>query len=296
MPLRPTPVALSGVRVPSVFLPNNPRFATKKLWDAKNKSDDDWQGLELKPLRVRSAWQELEKKEKKGRRKTSVDLQNSYTKLLVDRTSAHFGRTKDDLRRMAGPLDRMARRKEVHPNNFKAKWMAHITKFTRLVKFFRVWFLDFHIIRNLALVIKRLDSIMSNGAAQERLMGQLRRVEDRMKTITCSRHVAEVSEERKKLFAIANTLRSFEVEFAPAQSETGAGKGEHINPHPFPSKTLRAVETSLLESEVLSMELIVRKRLLEAPGIQRDVLRTLRKFGYKPNFPDPPSEEPDDEE
>ncbi|TRX92083.1 hypothetical protein FHL15_006950 [Xylaria flabelliformis] len=296
MPLRPTPVALSGVRVPNLFLPKKPNFAaTKKLWDAESKSDDDLQASELKPFRVTSAWKEVQKKEKMGWKKTSVDLRDSYTKELCDRTSSHIGRTQDDLRRMTRPLRKWAERGWLPPGGYQgqAKSVARIVKFTRIVKFIRIWFLDFHIIQNLALIIKRLNSTMLDDVSQESLKAQLDRVEHQMKAITCARHVAQVAEERKNLFAIANTLRFLEVESARAQSEAEAGKWEHINPHRFPSETLRAVEMNLLKSEVLSMELLVRKRLLEAPKIQRLAFRTLREFGYTPNFPQPPSEEPD---
>ncbi|KAI1734081.1 hypothetical protein F4680DRAFT_439407 [Xylaria scruposa] len=318
MPLRPTPVALSGIRIARSFLPKprndtseTPRWARKKIWDAEIKSDDD--AFERKVFEANRGMsapkhRPMTRAERKEHKTTQELLKGSYAKALYDRVCSLMGKTQPDLRKMSRPLRIWAERRQWPPGGFqaKSKWTSQIYKFTRQVKFFRVWFLDYHVANDLGLIVERMDSAMLNRVSRESLEAQVSGAKDTMKSITCSRHVAQVTKARKQLFAIAKTLRSLEVKFTRSphergignweRFERGIGSGERIGPRRFPSSMLRAVETKLLMAEVLSMELIVRKALIEGPRIQRKAFRTLRRNGYKPDFPELPFDEPDFDE
>ncbi|KAI0543870.1 hypothetical protein F4679DRAFT_567001 [Xylaria curta] len=306
MPLRPRPAALSGPRNPRLFLhklatyasPETPRWSQKKIWDGSQKirdavikSDNALDNTfkhkvfqadnALKPKLSKAE----ERRERRERRETQRLLKDSYAKALVDRVKSFLGKAEPDFRKMSRPLQKWRLRGGIPPTaTAKLKWVAHVSKLTRQVKFFRVWFLDYHIIKDLGLIIERLNRTMSEGV----LEAQFSDVKEIMRRITCSRHVEQVTKERKQLFAIANTLRSLEVEVARPQSGRKTGNREKFRPHLFPSSMLRTVEMNLLKAEVLSMELIVRKALLEGSRVQQKVFKTLKKLGYKPDFPELP--------
>ncbi|KAI0449706.1 hypothetical protein F5B21DRAFT_519880 [Xylaria acuta] len=166
------------------------------------------------------------------------------------------------------------------------KFIAQTQKYKRQVKMYRMWFLDLHTMKDLSLILQHLDDNTPLDWALRTLQTRLRQTMRKMEAITCGRHVAEAGEARRALFKILPSLQRYESRYLEKRREL-------FWMPPFPCFRLRTAETNLLEAEVLCMELVVRKALIEGPKIEMDTLTKLRKLGYKPKFSALPCTEPD---
>ncbi|KAI1750319.1 hypothetical protein F4782DRAFT_509951 [Xylaria castorea] len=278
MPLRPSPIVRS--RFKFLRKSSNNLDLRQKLWDNTpqvHASDELRRMALMRPNPVsdaednaiRNKWLRMCRKE------SNALLRSSYTRDLIDRTRSVLGMFRAVLIKMQTPLRRWSRNRGTIPRlgfTGSGKWPAQVTKYGRRIVQCRVWFLDLHSMENMEFII--------NGLDQKELRHQLLQARGKVKAITAVRHAAETVKERKQLFAIANALRRLEA--------------QEVGPPRFPSSKLRTVERNLFQAEVLCLELIVRKALINGPRVHRVVIRTLRKLGYDIVASDFPIVDPDD--
>ncbi|KAI0418541.1 hypothetical protein F5X98DRAFT_112371 [Xylaria grammica] len=233
---------------------------------------------------------------------------DTYTEDIHSRVKAVMG-VNEDLQRMVRPFARWRHRYATSPPGTVKlsaldKWFAHIRKSTRQFKCYRIWFLDYQAMKDLAYIINFINPKLLEGVSRKALRVRLFNAMVQMKKTRSPRSIQELIEARASLFEIANDLRRLEIATRDPDSESYTKKWERKlsrydnsgitpvpppNPAIFPlpkpfrmlSPILRAVENNLLIAEVLCVELLMRKTLLEVPVIMKNARHIFRKAGYE---------------
>ncbi|KAK5636119.1 hypothetical protein RRF57_011831 [Xylaria bambusicola] len=219
-----------------------------------------------------------------------------HLQTVCNRTTSLFG-TQTDLYTRGKPRERQKHYidllHEERPSRRSLALISTVDKVVRETKMTRIWFLDFQIMRDMGRAINAATKLNCGiQLAQKQMLNtQLHRIIREMTSFNGRRQRDELAGQRQKLFALLETLQILEVKAEWGDTESAGerprrkwdiSKGE--DPVPFPSSTLRTLETNLLVAEALSTELITRVVLLHTPQLERDVIRKLRNIGYKPNF------------
>ncbi|KAI0975465.1 hypothetical protein F4678DRAFT_420348 [Xylaria arbuscula] len=164
------------------------------------------------------------------------------------------------------------------------KSLALFERYTRQIKLLRLWFLDYQLMGDILVIIGQIARDDRLKREVPRVKSQLHEVVRGMTNTTSPRHVEQYSKSRRHLLTIADALRKFDSECIDKAKYSDALPEEKDGRRDIISSRLRTVETNLLITEVLCMELVVRKVLIKGPDIVRDTLRQLRKLGYEPTF------------
>ncbi|KAI0099759.1 hypothetical protein GGR51DRAFT_390258 [Nemania sp. FL0031] len=269
-PLRPKAVALSSLRAPGIS-PNAPwsrsygkkKFNTKRMKRIREASE----GEELNHFKDRSIKAHLQ----------------AYAMDASDKIATAVGKVSREFLFRQKPL--IAQFGIKRPNlTTITKTMSKYENFTRLLKVFRIWLLDLQSVNDIAFIVEYTNQEL-DGGIPARIGLQLRTIMARIQEVPSPRHVDEIEIQRERLLGIAQVLRQVEKRYRLPYDDIEGGD--------FPSYRLRRVEENLMEAEVLSKELTVRKALLATPILERNILTKLKQLGFTSDFKPLPGGEPD---
>ncbi|KAI1258835.1 hypothetical protein F5Y18DRAFT_324275 [Xylariaceae sp. FL1019] len=161
-------------------------------------------------------------------------------------------------------------------------WIPKFARHTRRVKVFRMWLLDYHVVKQLGHVLRRIDSdIFFDEGMRKDLGTQLSSIRYSLQLIESILHVPRIAQERMKLFALVKTLRGLEGDILRRETQWDGREGQLTD---FPHAALEEVEIRLLTAETLSMQLVVRKSLRAGYYLQIRCAQILRELGCEPDF------------
>ena len=156
-----------------------------------------------------------------------------------------------------------------------------ISKLIRHNISFRLWLLDYQIMRDMTIVFAGLGSEPRVLLLRDELLGVMRQLEVK----NSPRKTDESAKERQKLFAIAKELRLHEHTRVNMKGRSGGGKGiqkwRAVGQFQ-PSPALMAVERTLPVVEALSLELAIRCALVDGVYIYAKLLQKLRNLDRSP--------------
>ncbi|KAI1297056.1 hypothetical protein F5Y03DRAFT_369907 [Xylaria venustula] len=252
--------------------------SSKLLWQRVPKS----LGKEKKKLKQLQKQLDLAEQEAFGKKPLVIRNLRSYAQIVVNRMLTEIGASL----KLAKKKRRNLAKPSVNPSRHQTS-LVHLDRLTRQIKLLRLWFLDYHVMGDIAVIIHQI--LRDNRLGKKTLISldeRLRTVVHSMTENTSSRHLEEYSNFRQDLFKIADGLREYKSKYMRMARRDIDDQDN--KPPLFPSSRLTTLETNLLIGEVLCKELVARKVLLNGPDIVRNTLRQLRELGYEPKFKELP--------
>ncbi|KAI1269105.1 hypothetical protein F5Y18DRAFT_176653 [Xylariaceae sp. FL1019] len=168
------------------------------------------------------------------------------------------------------------------------RWIKKINKYTRRLPLCQIWLLDYHVLVDIDRILERMSHETAQPADWGRLRSQFTLIKTNMTNLTGLvrlRHVEELREERKGLFAIVQTLQGLVHKCQEAPS-----KREHIRDQTL-FVVLGEIRNKMLQAETLSIWLIARNALLDGLTLQNQTLHEITKRGYQLQFTAQPEAE-----
>ncbi|KAI0144669.1 hypothetical protein GGR57DRAFT_323881 [Xylariaceae sp. FL1272] len=197
---------------------------------------------------------------------------DSYGDAIIDRISSLMGQADIDRRKLRTQITRKQAEFFQNPDErLLDSWIAKLDKYSRRLPLFELWLLDYHVIADMDFIIRKTNYKPAQAGGWDRLRGHLILSETNMKNMKgASRlpHVVELMEERKHLFAVAQTLQGLE----PKWKDQKRSRRRLV--------TLSGIRDNLLQAQTLSTELITKNALLAGLGLQKQTLLEFKKRGH----------------